>query len=141
MSCDLCGKKAPTKLVKLEGVPLRACSDCERYGEAIREVKPRSKPVQKKTDNRVISNNFSELLKAARARSGEKQDEFAKKLGVKYSDYHHWEAGRRTPTLEDAEKLEKTLNIRLTTSSEADEGKASMSSSQAGFTIGDLLKK
>ena len=143
MSCDLCGKKGPTKLTRIEGVAYDARESCARHGEAIKTVAPRKQFSRHNPDEQLIlRNNAPKLLRDARSRSGKTQSDLAKELGVKESEWQSWESGSRSPTVALAKRIEKHLHISLLQEDVTENiGLGVGGSSGAGLTIGDLIKR
>jgi transcriptional regulator with XRE-family HTH domain len=56
---------------------------------------------------------FSENLRLFRMKSGLKQSEIAKKVGVTPATWSNYEVGKSEPNLDIVEKIAKTLNISL----------------------------
>ena len=145
MACDLCSKKGPTRKTRIEGVVYSACSDCQRLGvdatpAAVSYQKKRS--FSKQEDVSVVRSDASRVISSARQRSGVSAKDFAQRLNVKESVLLAWESGKRSPTVDDARRLEKLLSVSLVQQGvvSADPGAFLSKDSSEGFTIADLIK-
>lgn len=127
MICELCGRETSfLSSVRVGSTLSKACSGCKRYGSAAQEVVASSPVINSPfltsisrpiTDlvgsEEFIVADFDRRIRAARQRSGLKQDEVAKQLMEKASIIRAVENGRRKPNLKLAKRLEKVLDVNL----------------------------
>jgi len=131
LQCEVCGREVrELKKVMLDGTPLMVCSDCAKYGKEIYEVvqEPkriitpprvrreeikRRRPRRERLEDYEIVEDYHMRIRRGRERLGITQEELAKKVMEKESVIHRIEAGRLTPSIKLAKKLERELGIRL----------------------------
>ncbi len=137
MDCELCGRPVEGKrfLVILEGVRMYVCRSCYNKLAKRKTVKtgepsitPRPQQVQKMykpakrspkpMPRRYIGElevvpDYAQRIKKARERLGWSLQVLAQKVGEKESVLRRIEAGRLTPTIDLARKLENILKIKL----------------------------
>ena len=152
MQCEMCGSE-PNKLFRavIEGVELKVCGNCSRYGKFLGPLKADSptepkvkaslRPLPPKPEVMdVIVENYSKLIKDKRERLGLKQKELALKIAEKESIIHKIESGQFMPSLALARKLERFLNIRLIEQHKEVVGFEQQKKRPGTFTIGDFIK-
>ncbi len=119
--CEMCGKETETVLAEVEGVELKLCHNCTKYGRVKSNFNsrssrsdPRHYPSFKKEqpEERIIS-SFGSLIRQNREKKGLTQQDFAKLLNERESVLVKWESGALFPDLEMAKRLEKQLGIVL----------------------------
>ncbi len=146
MQCELCGKDTELFTAMVEGIQLRVCAGCGRFGKVLRKIqlpaapkaaRVKSEPVQVES---VVS-DYSNKIRAAREKRGLTQIDFAKLITVKESLIHKMETGHFEPPIDMARKMEKILRITLVEISQ-EEGvvKQEKEEKTEGLTIGDILK-
>jgi len=152
MNCEMCGKETNLFKAIIEGIQIKVCSTCGKFGRVIEQVNPLENKKDKKVERvskevespeviQTIIDNYSEKVKKARESIGLKQEELAKKLNEKESIIHKIETGHYEPNLILAKKIEKFLKISLIEEQEIEKSKNTAEpSSSAGLTIGDLIK-
>lgn len=116
--CEICGKSSSElSYVKVEGTLFHVCLKCVSLGEKVdapTKHKERMLPsIRRREDNQVIVSDYGHRVGVGRQRAGLKQEELADKINEKVSNLKAVEAGKRTPTLALARKLESALNIIL----------------------------
>ena len=112
MECEICGKEASLKKVKIEGAVLSVCEECSKLGE---EIKTTEIIVKKKTPEIKIEEyepDFADKIKKAREDAKLTVEELAKEIRESPRLIERIEKGMK-PTLEVAKKLEKKLDIKL----------------------------
>lgn len=141
-SCELCGKKRELVVAYVEGVRLRVCSDCGKYGNVIEEdiKKPEIKQVFKKEVVEIIVEDYSNIIKNAREKKNLNQKDLALKLKERESLISKIEHGGLKPDIELAKKLEKFFNVKLVLQEKVDVAASTKIKNQK-LTIGDYLKK
>ena len=146
MQCELCGKDTELFTAMVEGIQLRVCAGCGRFGKVLRKIQPpaapkaarvKSEPVQVES---VVS-DYSNKIRAAREKRGLTQIDFAKLITVKESLIHKMETGHFEPPIDMARKMERILRITLVEVRQ-EEGvvKQEKEEKTEGLTIGDILK-
>ena len=154
MQCELCGKPLTPDtvfLVRIEGVQLSVCASCAKHGEIIRQPQPartqqKEKPrlTQPRAKKEVIEEivpDYAERIRKAIQRDGRKLEEIAKSLSMKASTLQAYEQGRRTPSLDDARRLEHAFHIRLIEKIEVTHEPIRETSGTAAttLTLGDMV--
>ncbi|MEM4247283.1 MAG: multiprotein bridging factor aMBF1 [Candidatus Woesearchaeota archaeon] len=146
MNCEMCGKDAELFNAVIEGIQLRVCAHCSKFGNVIKKVVPKTttKPAKVKQEpvavEQVVS-DYAQRIKNAREKRNLTQKDFAKLVAVKESLIHKIETGHFEPPIELARKMEKILRITLV---EVREENAVMPQEKGekyvGMTIGDIIK-
>ena len=146
--CGICGKKDSKIDALVEGVLLTVCSDCSKYGKVIKvkELEKEVKTVKAQTPlypehEELIVKDYAELIRKGREALNLTQEELAKRISEKESLIHHVESGSMAPSFSVAKKLERFLGITLIETQKLEKRKSNINFSDAGLTIGDLLKK
>lgn len=88
-----------------------------------------------------LATDYDERVRNARERAGLSQDELAQQLNEKSSLIRKIEQGDTLPTDDIQAKLERNLDIDLTTSGSSDETEWSSDSSSDGYTLGDVVER
>ncbi|MFC7072157.1 multiprotein bridging factor aMBF1 [Halovenus rubra] len=88
-----------------------------------------------------IAPDYDERIRNARESSGLTQEELAKQLNEKASLIRKLEHGETLPSDEIRSKLERGLDIALTTSSGSDDTDWSSDQSSGGYTLGDVVER
>lgn len=156
--CEMCGStKEPQVSAVIEGTQLTVCEACGRFGKVLRQItqpqiqgaNARTERIAKNTTSfvpekhEVIVPAYSQILRQARDKLGMTQKEFAQKICEKESVLQHYETGKLEPSLEQAKRLEKILNIKLIerhSSENMNVVENLKSKKTGGLTIGDMLK-
>jgi len=152
MICELCGNHMESgKKIKLEGSIVTACHKCAGSGEVVGEVSSRhyEKPSARKTKVESPSEfnldvkydvieDYAGKIHGARERKGLKQSDLGKSVNEPESLIHRIEAGRITPTVELARKLEKKLGVKLLTPHAEGAGEADIKHLD-DLTLGDMV--
>ncbi|MFH1071937.1 MAG: multiprotein bridging factor aMBF1 [Nanoarchaeota archaeon] len=158
MACEMCGSREIEYTCEIEGVIMKVCSECSRFGKQLarvqtaRETKTekkkqaasekhaRDETEQKGEIVQIIVPDFASRIKKAREKTGMTQEEFAKKVAEKESVIHNLESGRMRPSIDLCRKLERILHITLIAQiEEKKEGFARVRGAE--LTIGDVLEK
>lgn len=146
--CDMCGIEECTLTVRVEGVDMRVCDKCAKFGKVISKIernieRQKDKPQQKIVpDHEIIQQvvpDFASRIKAGRELSGLKQEDFAKIIAERESVLHNLESGKIKPSMNLAKKLEKALHIILIETIEVKKEEVGKVP-RDGLTIGDILK-
>jgi putative transcription factor len=148
----MCGKDGSLVKARIEGAELDVCDDCSRFGKVISRPKPiltkkiperhAAIPLPKRKELlETIVPDYASKIKNAREKLGLTQEEFSKKLSERESIMQKIESGHFTPSIEQARKLEKALNIHLIENFEDGEVPiAGQTKKGDGFTLGDFIK-
>ncbi len=141
----MCGKEGNFLLADIEGVELKVCPTCAKFGT----VKSRrtslqqehfSKEVREEPEFSIIA-DYALLLKSAREKKGLSQEDFAKLIREKESALAKWEAGKLKPSVETAWKLERLLEIKLVEGPAGNKTEAERKAiKNTEMTIGDFIK-
>jgi uncharacterized protein (TIGR00270 family) len=142
----MCGKGGNLVSADVEGVELRVCSGCSKYGKVKKKVFVprqggfRSSPVKRDVPEFRLVSNCAFLIKKARESRGMSQEDFSKFLNEKESIVAKWESGVMRPRLSDARKLSKILNVSLVQVDEAVDRKKEEKKASGTLTLGDMIK-
>lgn len=143
-ACEMCGKEAKPITIDIEGVEMKVCSGCARFGKVKKSSSAVSfhnfKTKKPELPEVKIVSNCAVLLRSARERKGMTQEDFAKHINEKESLVQKWESGHLKPSVETAKKLESLLGIILTAKDEELSPAAEVRRKSEGFTIGDFIK-
>lgn len=136
--CELCNSKSATRKAKVEGVILRVCDECVKFGEEIPtiEFKSTKKFLVIEEPKETLKSNFHIILKRTREKMGLTQEQLAKKLKEKLSVIKKIENGWE-PSLNLIRKLEKFFSIKLT---EELKEEVFERKSRKEITIGDVVE-
>lgn len=157
MACELCGKEVnDTTTVKVEGSQMEVCEECKKYGKEVLTSEKKSQSTQevlqriKDKQSRGTSDDYeetteelaldySERIESARLENELTQEELAKKINEKKSVIAKLEREDMRPSENLREKLENTLNIKLTEKIKSAPTKTTEKTE--GLTIGDLIEE
>ena len=148
INCDLCGKVDEMLMRALvEGVELRVCSNCSKFGQVLGPVRIPLPPEKKKLKEEVLADekmevvveNYAALIRAKRESMVLTQKDFANKLSEKESTLHKIETGIWHPDLALARKLEKMLGIKLI-EEHLEKHVIMKKRKDEGYTLGDFIK-
>ncbi len=119
--CEMCGRASNLLTAEIEGVELKVCPNCTKFGK-VRHPNSRASvssgfkrqvaPPKDMIEDKVVD-NFSQRIREAREKRGLTQDEFGQLLREKESLIPKWESGGQKPSLETAKKLQRILSIML----------------------------
>ncbi len=168
LRCEVCGCKIrenPNRVV-IEGAKLYACNECAKHGTATWEEAPKLKfsepqrsaapgaplmrgPIQIKKRNlqarvdtsQEIIQDYSEVIRQAREKSGLSTEELGMKINEKESVLRKIETGKISPNDLLVSKLERTLKIKLLVP--VAEEKVSQNlpkTASRELTLGDVMK-
>ena len=150
MQCEMCGENNATAEAVVENTRMNVCNECAKFGKVLRQIAEKvekaekEKPVHaRQKEPEVIETlvpDFGQKIRKAREKLGMSQKDFAAKLSEKESVVHKLETGAMHLSLENARKIERILNIKLTTEYH-EEKKSYLSASSPEMTLGDLFKK
>ena len=157
MRCELCGKEVRSVARALvEGTEMTVCENCARFGKLLGrpfspdDLKRRLQGLEKKKEApveviRIVVPDYAAKIKEGRERLGLTQKEFAMKLAERESLLHQLESGHMKPSIEQAQKFEHALKIKLIEEfKDAPEKKDDTSPKRRtsdAFTLGDFLKR
>lgn len=137
MECEMCGAKAPTSRVLVEGAVLNLCPKCARFGTEIKAPRPHAEQsapapragggavfkaqtrweepdmLSKPSGGLELSEEFPRLIREARQKAGFTQEQFGKMINEKKSVIQQLETGAIRPDDKLVKKVEKTLSIKL----------------------------
>mgnify|MGYP002332008902 CR=1 FL=1 len=139
MRCEVCGRKifGTPHRVMIEGAKMTVCNKCAKLGSGTWEIKP-SRPLHKPpsvskspfprasfqaksfspkmTELQIeLVEDFSARVRKAREKLGWSHEDLGKKINEKVSVLKKIEAGKMTPDMKLAMKLEHVLKIKLIT--------------------------
>jgi len=150
MQCDMCGSEKKLMDAIVEGVMMKVCENCAKYGEVIpiksgEEIAslPKLRKTQHVKDEKefdYVLEKYAEMVKKAREKKGLKQEEVAKAIAEKESVIHNIESGHLRPSIRLAKKIGAFLGVNLIAKEERKIEKKNVDFRDPGITIGDLLK-
>ena len=141
--CETCGKENQLVLAEIEGVDLRVCPNCARYGKI--KSSPghyaRARPVikQEMPTLRVVP-NIASILHQARQAKNMTQEDFAKFLSERESTVVKWENGTMQPDVDSATRMARLLGLGLVEKEESTPDKIETGKQPGELTIGDFVK-
>ncbi len=140
--CEMCGKSTELVLADIEGVELKVCDACARFGTIRKKINAPIiiSPSKPEEPAFTIVHNYASLLRMAREKRGFTQEDFAKFLKEKESVVAHWEAGTLKPGIEAAQRLGKLLGINFIEREEIFSAKAEAHQKADELTLGDFVK-
>jgi len=117
MDCEICGRNSSDLyLISVEGTRLTVCRDCAGCGTFISKVEEAqletTKVIEEEPEIDLVD-NYAELIRGARAKSGLTQEELAKKINENFNVIKKVEKGELAPTEKLSKKLEKLFRMRL----------------------------
>lgn len=144
MDCEVCGRKDVRIDAMIDGVKMRVCDQCARFGKVV-FVEPEEGEGSSLRDKRIettieIVDDYANLIKTARTKKGMSCKELAAAIAEKESFIDRIEKEQTVPTEKVAQKLEHFLKIKLL-EEVAEEGGSvkSQSKSSQGVTLGDMV--
>lgn len=114
--CELCGKTTELLTADIEGVELRVCTACAKYGTVRQrslEAEAVRKPLAAQGPEFKVVDNYAGQLRAMREQRQMSHEDFAKLLNERESVVAKWEQGALKPSLDTAKKMGKVLGINL----------------------------
>ncbi len=172
VQCEMCGAEtASPKTIKVEGAELDVCDNCADFGTEVKTQQSSSTSTKYSTssssgqsststgsagssggsrsrrkdmfdDMEEIAQDYDDRIRNARESTGQSQEDLAKELNEKASLIRKLEHGDILPSDSVQKKLEKKLDISLTTGSAgADDEEWSGGSSTGSYTLGDVVKR
>ncbi|MGA9399684.1 multiprotein bridging factor aMBF1 [Haladaptatus sp.] len=172
VQCEMCGAEtASPKTIKVEGAELDVCDNCSDFGTEVKTQQTSTTSTKYSTsssssgdsstgtgssgssggrsrrhdmfdDMEEIAQDYDDRIRNARESTGLSQEDLAKELNEKASLIRKLEHGDMLPNDSVQKKLEKKLDITLTTgSSGADDEEWSGGSSTGSYTLGDVVKR
>jgi len=153
--CEMCGGRRAEKYCLVEGVPLWLCVKCSVLGKEV--TRPRFDAValaaRRKAGmpprNEIVSAivpDFASRIRNAREKKGLTHEELAARANIKESFITRIESDKARPDITTAQKLEKTLGIKLVVQESITPGKDGTAQSKTApalggvLTMGDVLK-
>jgi len=167
MNCEVCGNQIfgePSEVL-IEGAKMITCKKCSSLGstiikssdqplysstlktkrknKSIYTPRPKATKSVKISEDLVITEKWSDLIRNARRKLGLRHEDLGRKMGIKVSLLKKIESGKVTPEHRLAINLEHSLGIKLLVPFIEPKGSYSTSTSQKGFTLGEIahLKK
>lgn len=146
MDCELCGRHEVRIDAMIDGIKMRVCENCSRFGKVV-FIEPEESAAadslgeQRKSDIEFeMVDNYSTLIKQARTKKGMTCKELAAAIAEKESFLDRIEKGQAVPTEKIGIKLEHFLKIKLFESVDEGAGATKMRPKQSqGLTLGDTV--
>lgn len=146
--CEMCGASGSLLNVDVEGVELKVCPKCTKYGtvKKISSYPSPNKSFTKSTNKEEgptlkIVENYSSLIRSAREKKGMSQEDFAKFLNERESVVSKWEQGVMKPRIDIARKIGRILYVNLIEKESEKKPFEQEKSKADGMTLGDFIKK
>ena len=141
--CEVCGTDNSRIIAIVDGVKMRVCENCAKFGKVV-EIEKEKSVGKKQLPGKIeveeeIVEDYAERIKSARQKKGLSTTELAKLVAEKESFLKKVEAGEIPPTDKLADKLGKALSIKLYEIVEIAAPETPKSSKQ-GTTFGDLIE-
>ena len=142
----MCGREERLVLARIEGAEIDVCTNCSKHGTVIRRIatsekKPVKKEIkQQKETIEEVREDYAQVIREAREKTGISQKDFAKRINEKESVVHKVEVGSLVPSLKLAAKLERELKINLIEIVEEHHGLVQSKGKSSGLTLGDVIK-
>lgn len=153
MDCEMCGKQA-SAIAKIEGTQLNVCASCAKHGIIVKQLPPpkvvqkhksiaiaKPAPIVKEELVEQVRPDIAKLLRLHREKLKLNQEQFAAKLQIRASTYHHWESGAAIPDITIARKLEPVLKLPLVVHIKVATAAEKKQEEARGLTMGDFIKK
>ncbi len=162
MRCEVCGRKIHTEPVRavIEGAKLTVCVECSKHGKVLYEepgavVSPQVSPtkstmhlptIQKKPPvaqvqlTQELVEDFANKIRAAREKLGLSHEDLGLKISERASLLRHVETGKVAPNNQLANKLERTLKIKLLVPVADEKVTTAPKRESEGLTLGDLIE-
>jgi len=114
MLCEICGEREATTKVELEGIVLRVCRNCAKFGSEVAERVERVKKrkIRESVEEDILP-DFANRIREAREKKGVSRNELAAMINEKVSVIEKVEAGKMLPDEKLTKKLEKVLGIKI----------------------------
>lgn len=142
-SCEMCGRQGEIVIAAVEGVEMKVCQNCARFG-TIRKKADAVHIPQKKLHQEPafrVTGNYASVLRQVREKQKLSQEDFARFLQEKESIVAKWEQGKMQPSVEAAKRLEKILGILLVVEDVEQSFEPGKMGKADGFTLADFIKK
>jgi len=145
MQCEICGSETPyPKVIMAEGTRITVCSKCTSHGTLVGDYQTGPQKIfrrsrYKREEQFDIAGDYDKLIRDARGKKGWKQEELARKINESTSVVTHLEKGKLSPSKKLAQKLEKTLGIKII-EAVSDERIEVQQEKTGPITLGDVVK-
>jgi putative transcription factor len=171
VQCEMCGTEtADPNRVKIEGAELDVCDECTDFGTEVKTEETQSTTSTKYStssssesstssssrssggggggrssdmfdDIEELAQDYDERIRNAREAAGLSQEQLAKQLNEKASLIRKLEHGDTLPSDDVQSKLERALDIDLTTGGGSGETEWESDSATGGYTLGDMVER
>lgn len=143
-NCELCGANGFLIKTEIEGVILKVCEPCSKFGKIIKEpiiFKPKTTNSVKTENLEIINSDYANLIRNKREELGLSQKDFGIKVSEKQSVIHKLETGVLEPSMPLAKKLQRILQIKLISKEEATQYEVPNEHTKSeSMTLGDMIK-
>lgn len=142
--CEMCGRSGNLVTAEVEGVDLKVCPLCTKFGKVRRTVSWQHappKPIATRPEYKIVD-DFVTLIKSSRNAKNMSQEDFAKLLQERESVLAKWESGALKPSLDTARKMERMLGLKLIVIEASSPSVVPKAPAQKKdeFTLGDFIK-
>ena len=139
----MCGRQGSIVTADVEGVEMKVCQNCVRFGTVKKKAEAMCIPLKKLHQEPAfrVTGNYASILRQVRERQKLSQEDFARFLQEKESIVAKWEQGRMQPSVEVARRLEKTLGVSLVVEDLDQSFEQEKAARVDGFTLADFIKK
>ncbi|MEE8400602.1 MAG: multiprotein bridging factor aMBF1 [Candidatus Hydrothermarchaeaceae archaeon] len=151
MNCEVCGNPVERPVeADIEGVNMKVCSRCSRFGSITRGAPPKAQGVKPRrpfkgtapaAKEKVLEcvDDYNTIIRTTREKKGMTREDLGRVLNEKASVIARLESGTMVPDIKLARKIESALRIKILGAYE-DEKVEKSGPSSGGFTIGDFIK-
>src|SRR3989338_376269 len=119
--CEMCGRSGDLVTAEVEGVELKVCSLCTKFGKVIRKISWQHappKPIATGPEFKIVD-DFAALIRSARSAKNMNQEDFGKLIQERESVLAKWEQGALKPSLDIARRVGRILNLNFVRQEEA----------------------
>jgi len=144
MDCELCGRHEVRIDAMIDGIKMRVCENCSRFGKVVYVEPMEGAEMQGQQKNANIElepvDNYAALIKQAREKKGMTCKDLCAAIFEKESFMDRIEKGQAVPTEKIGRKLEHFLKIKLFESVDEGAGAGKLLPKQSqGLTLGDTV--
>lgn len=119
VTCELCGDSAiSVTLTKIAGTNMKVCDKCKNMGKSLEPQKDQEHIFRhrlKEEDAKIeVISDFSQKINSAMQKKSLNLHQLAKSTNIRESTINKYITNKIKPDLENARKIEKILDIKLT---------------------------
>ena len=141
--CEMCGRSGDLVTAEVEGVELKVCPLCTKFGKIIRKVSWQHappKPIATGPEFKIVD-DFAALIRSIRNAKNMSQEDFGKLIQERESAIAKWEQGTLKPSLDAARRVGKILSMNFVKQEEVSSTAINTPAKKSDeFTLGDFIK-